>query len=159
MAQIVALKTKTQWFRQMAHEQLDKWLDAYEKHFEHTSQPTLSQLSQFFTDSRPQLWGAFLQGAIDEHFAPLLDQQQAACPQCGKKCHQRRKAPKAIVTLNGPVALERPWFYCTACHLGFSPLDQLLEVAGQHHQFDVQQKALKLAARMPFAEASEVFEE
>jgi hypothetical protein len=154
MAQVVALKSKKQWFRQMAHEQLDKWLDAYEQQFEQTSTPTLSQLSQFFTDSRCQLFGALLQGAIDEHFAPLLDQPQAQCPKCGKACRQHRKSTKTLVTLNGPVQLERPWYYCKACQIGFSPLDQLLEVARQHHQFDVQQKVLKLAARMPFAEAS-----
>jgi len=159
MAQVVALKSKTQWFRQMAHDKLDQWLDAYEQHFEHTSTPTLSQLSQFFTDSRPQLFGALLQKAIDEHFAPLLDQPQAPCPRCGKACRQHRKSTKALVTLNGPVQIERAWFYCKACRIGFCPLDQLLEVARQHHQFDVQQKALKLAARMPFDEASEVFKE
>ena len=45
------------------------------------------------------------------------------------------------------------------CRHGFHPLDKVLGLAPQHHQHDVQRRVVKTAARVPFAETCEQFEE
>jgi hypothetical protein len=52
--------------------------------------------------------------------------------------------------MHGPDVLTRPYYYCHDCQYGFSQLDQALELAQQRKQYDLQHKALRLLAEMPF---------
>ncbi len=62
-------------------------------------------------------------------------------------------------TLLGAVTLERPYFYCAACHHGFYPLDEALGLSGQRKQWDVQQAGVKLGLEMPHQRASKLLDE
>src|SRR5437867_1258670 len=37
--------------------------------------------------------------------------------------------PRAVLTVCGPVAMERPWYACGACRRGWSPADATLAAA------------------------------
>ena len=58
--------------------------------------------------------------------------------------------------MQGPLVLERPYFYCSGCKHGFHPFDQALELAQAFHQYDVQAQVVELAAEMPYSRAAEI---
>ncbi|MGA2401075.1 MAG: ISKra4 family transposase [Syntrophobacteraceae bacterium] len=53
----------------------------------------------------------------------------------------------------------RPYFYCPHCRLGFHPLDEIVQLADELHQHDIQKRISKLAANVPYEEAAKMFEE
>ena len=56
------------------------------------------------------------------------------------------------------MTLERPYFYCAACHHGFYPLDEALALSGHRKQGDVQQAGVQLALEMPHQRASKLLD-
>jgi len=146
-------------FRQMLHDELDEWVDELMFLFEDDRQPNLMEISEVFTETRQKFLGACLQRLIETKYAHLLDQEYYACPKCGKVCKKRLDSRKHMVTMQGPSRIERPWFYCTDCSHGFMPLDSVLEMSRKKHQFDIQKKAVNLAAEATFSRASEIFKD
>ena len=146
-------------FRQMIHEEVDKWVDELLVVFDKDKQPTLMELSDLFTETRQKFLGASFQKLIEQKYSDLLEQQYASCPKCGKPCKVRRHSSKQLETMQGPSSLNRPWFYCIDCSLGFSPLDKVLEISRKRHQFDVQKKAVNLSADVTFDRGSDIFKE
>lgn len=146
-------------FRQMIHDEVDKWVDELLVVFDKDSQPTLMELSELFTKTRKKFLGTCLQRLIEQKYSYLLEQEYCPCPKCGKSCKKRRYGSKQMVTMQGPSSLNRPWFYCTDCLLGFFPLDEVLEISRKRHQFDIQKKAVNLSADTTFARGSEMFED
>jgi hypothetical protein len=150
----------TEDFREMIHDEVDKWVDQIiDEVFEEGKQPTIMELSQLFSKTKQKFFGACFQALIEQKYAGLLDQEYAPCPRCGKMCKKRRNHQKEMVTMQGPSVLKRPWFYCVDCSYGFSPLDKVLEISRKKHQFDVQKKATRTAAEVPFSGGSELFSE
>ena len=123
------------------------------------SPPTLRELSEGLQATRRDLQGAILQGAVEERFTEWLQQEFAECPRCGRRLRRKRFEKKVVSTLQGQFPLDRPYFYCSDCRHGFCPLDEALGLAGQTHQFDVQHRVTRLAARLPFEEAVAAVEE
>lgn len=121
--------------------------------------PSLRELSEEFQATRRDLLGAILKGAVEEGLAEWLEQEAAACPRCQRRLRRKRFEKKTVSTLQGEFVLERPYFYCPECRHGFCPVDAVLGVASQTHQFDVQHRVTKLAARMPFEDAVASVEE
>ncbi len=147
-------------FRDMVHDEVDKWVDLIiAEAFADGKKPTLTQLSELFAKTKKQFFGACLQILIEKKYAGELDREYAPCPKCGKVCKRRREDTKKIVSMQGPSALRRPWFYCVDCSYGFSPLDQVLELSRKKYQFDVQQKATRTTAEVPFSSGSDLFAE
>lgn len=146
-------------FRHMIHDEVDKWVDELLVVFDKDSQPTLMELSELFTKTRQEFLGTCFQRLIEQKYSYLLEQEYCPCPKCGKSCKNRRYSSKQMVTMQGPSSLNRPWFYCTDCLLGFSPLDEVLEISRKRHQFDIQKKAVNLSADTTFARGSEIFED
>lgn len=150
----------TEDFRDMIHDEVDKWVDRIiDEVFEEGKEPTIMELSQLFSETKQKFFGACFQALIEKKYAGLLDQEYAPCPQCGKMCKTRPGHSKEMVTMQGPSALKRPWFYCVHCSYGFSPLDKVLEISRKKHQFDVQKKATRTAAEVTFSGSSELFAE
>ena len=144
----------------MIHDEVDKWVDEIVSDvFKDDRQPTLTELSDLFAQTKQKFFGACLQTLIEQKYAGLFDQDYAPCPKCGKRCKKRRMSSKELVTMQGPSDLKRPWFYCTDCSYGFSPLDKVLELSRKKYQFDVQRKSVKTSAEVPFGCASDMFEE
>lgn len=147
-------------FRDMIHDEVDKWVDQIiDEVFEEGKEPTVMELSDLFSKTKKEFFGACFQALIEQKYAGLLEQEYAPCPQCGKVCKKRRGNMKQMVTMHGPSVLKRPWFYCVDCLYGFSPLDKVLEISRKKYQFDVQKKATRTAAEVPFSGGSELFDE
>jgi len=131
----------------MAHDALDTWLDQLEAKTDHP--PTLREISDRFLTTRLELLSACLETVIQQHYAKDLQQTEAHCA-CGRRLRRRRVDAKEISTLHGCVTLHRPYFYCDACGVGFHPLDAKLGLAPQHHQYDIQERATRLGADLPY---------
>jgi hypothetical protein len=147
-------------FRHMIHDEVDKWVDQIiDEVFEDGKEPTVMELSQLFSETKQTFFGACFQALIEQKYAGLLEQEYAPCPKCEKMCKKRRGNLKQMVTMQGPSALKRPWFYCVDCSYGFSPLDKTLEISRKKYQFDVQKKSTRTTAEVPFSGGSELFAE
>lgn len=116
-------------------------------------------MNEVFTKTRQKFLGACLQRLIEQNYAHLQEQEYCSCPKCGKRCKRRRDASKEMITMQGPSNLKRPWFYCTDCSCGFSPLDEIVEISRKKYQFDIQKKSVKISADVAFSRGSEIFEE
>ena len=141
----------------MAHEVLDGWFDQMLPLFEAGKEVTISDLSRQFSDTRGELLGAVMQAMMEKAYYHHLHQEHAACPDCTRIYKRKRFDKKVLSTLHGELTLDRPYFYCTVCKVGFHPVDDVLAIAPEHHQYDVQKKAIKLASSLPFEESAEQF--
>lgn len=145
--------------RKVAHQQLDKWLDQMKPLFDQEKPPTLLELSRHFTQTRTTLLGGVLQSISESLYNHFLDQKQCHCPQCTTLLNRKRIDAKQYNSLQGPGTLERPYFYCRDCKIGFHPLDEALELTRAFHQYDIEEKVLKLATEMPYERAAELVSE
>jgi len=143
--------------RTLTHEAVDRWFNQVVPLFENGQKPTISGLSQQFSDTRGELMGTIMQTMIEKAYHDHLHQEHAPCPECTRVFKRKRFDSKALSTLHGEFTLDRPYFFCTKCKIGFHPLDDVLVVAPELHQHDVQKKAVKSASRMPFEESAEEF--
>ena len=109
----------------MAHQALDEWLEGLKPLFEHTESPTLMDLSAQFMRTRGTLLGACLEALSEQLYSHYQDQHQGDCPGCGKCLNRKRVDPKTVTTLHGPMTLQRPYFHCRDCEIGFHPLDEI----------------------------------
>ncbi len=143
----------------MAHDALDQWIDTLAPLFDQDRPPTLMELSAHMTGTRGAFLGGCLEALTQELYRHHRQQRQADCPGCGKRLNAKRMDRKTVSTLQGKISVERPYFHCRDCHIGYHPLDEALALAQEVHQYDVQEKVLKLAAEMPYARAAELVSE
>jgi len=144
--------------RQRLHERLDQWLDRVEERVKEPK-PTLEQLTQAVWELRQELMGGLTEEILHQRYGAEVAQQTASCPRCGRLVAARAPVSRTLDTLLGSVQVSRPYFYCTACQHGVSPLDDALGLAEGRKQFDVQKAAAKLAAEVPYDTAQELFAE
>jgi hypothetical protein len=95
-------------FREMIHNELDKWVDELLVLFDEDSQPTLTDISEVFTETQQKFLGACVQVLIEQRYADFLSQEYAPCPQCGKLWKKRTEPSKEIITMQWPSSLTRP---------------------------------------------------
>lgn len=143
----------------MAHDALDQWIDTLAPLFEQEKPPTLMELSAHMTGTRGAFLGGCLEALTQELYRHHRHQRHADCPGCGKRLNAKRVDRKMASTLQGRISVERPYFHCRDCHIGYHPLDEALALAQEVHQYDVQEKVLKLATEMPYARAAELVSE
>ena len=146
-------------FQAMAHDALDKWLEGFSTFFQREEPLGLEELSDHFQNTRSEFLSGCMQAAIEKLFPHMMEQTQAQCLRCKKTLNRKRSDERKVSTMQGEFSIWRPYFYCADCHHGFHPLDGVLGLAPQHHQHDIQRRVVKTAARVPFAETSEQFEE
>jgi hypothetical protein len=146
-------------FGLIAHDVLDKWIEGFRPFFEREEPPKLEELSDHFQKTRTEFLSGCMQAAIEKLFPHMIEQTNAECPHCGKTLTCKRSDERKVSTMQGKFSIWRPYFYCTDCRRGFHRLDKVLGLAPQHHQHDVQRRVVKTAARVPFAETAEQFEE
>ena len=82
---------------------------------------------------------------------------QVTCPKCDGVLRARERVCRTVETMVGPVPLERPYFYCRACHAGVYPLDEVLGVVPGRKQLDVQKAVATLVTEVPYDEAQTLF--
>lgn len=143
--------------RALAHEAMDKWLDALAPFSEKGKKATLRELSHHFTSTRSQLFGACMEAAIEKHYADELNRQWCECRRCARGLKRVRLDAKEFSTLHGRFVLKRPYFYCSDCEEGFHPLDDILEAAPENHQYSIQEQSTLSSAQLPFGGSAELF--
>ena len=144
--------------RQRLHERLDHWLDSLETRVKEP-QPTLEELTHAVFALRQELTQAVTEGLVEQMHRALVEQQTAACPQCGQTLSARGPQERTVETLVGAIRLRRPYFYCERCQLGTTPLDEALQLMGRRKQPDVQKAAVRLTKEVPYETACELFAE
>ncbi len=78
-----------------------------------------------------------------------------ACPSCAEAARCVGYRGKGIVSLLGPVRLERPYYHCTPCGQGFCPWDAVLGVTRTALSPAAAEVACVAGVQGSFAEASE----
>jgi len=143
----------------MAHDALDQWIDTLAPLFEQERPPTLMELSAHMSATRGTFLGGCLEALTQELYRHHRHQRHTDCPGCDKRLKAKRMDHKTVSTLQGKISVERPYFYCRDCNIGYHPLDEALALAQEVHQYDVQEKVLKLATEIPYARAAELVSE
>jgi hypothetical protein len=144
---------------QVMHQGLDDWLEGLRSRVERTEGVSLRELSELFLETRGALLGPCLASLAQGLHGHYREQRQALCPGCGTTLNRKRVDPRTVATLQGPVTLERPYFYCRDCRIGFHPLDAALGLAEEAHQYDLQDRLTQVSARLPYAESAALFHE
>jgi len=76
-----------------------------------------------------------------------------ACPKCGEEVYWERYEPRHYTTTLGEMKLERAYYYHSACHCGWVPLDERLKLGANEQSPRVQEMVSYLGAFMPFEQA------
>ena len=145
------VRARKQWhtLRQQLHERFDQWLDTLEQAW-HEPPATLSEVTATVWDLRQQLTGGLTETIVAHAHAGERQRTQASCPQCARVLKVQECVRRTVETMVGPVALERPYFYCRSCHVGLYPLDDALGVVAGCKQLDMQHAAAQLATEVPY---------
>ena len=90
---------------------------------------TLGDLEQQVVRLGKDLSNALLAG-VCQLTAPAVPARHVACA-CGQVASYQRWRPAQVLTVLGPITVQRPYYHCAHCHHGFAPLDaQLALCAG-----------------------------
>jgi hypothetical protein len=130
--------------------EVEGWLEQFRSMAEQGMRPTLQELSEQLMRTRSELLGPCMQAAIELLYRPFFTDTTAVCPLCTRPLSRKRMAAKTCSTMHGEFTLTRPYFYCSACGWGGHPLDSALGLAREHHQYDVQERTVRLAADLPY---------
>jgi hypothetical protein len=147
-------------YRQTAYEAVDIFVERISPHLESDRPLSLEQMSEIFQQERGCLLGRLLEGFIENRYGEIADQMQASCPRCDKilSTYKKGKIGRDLETMQGDVHVERTYFYCRGCKIGFYPLDIALNLSGRKKQYDMQRRALDLIADEAFKRAEHHFE-
>jgi hypothetical protein len=119
-------------------------------------QPTLAALEQHVVRLLKELGATLLAGlsALEGSVPPAT----LVCA-CGQQARLLRRRGAQVITLLGPITIERPYYLCVACGHGHAPLDQQLQIcAGSRSQALDELLALLGATQDSFAQAASVLE-
>jgi hypothetical protein len=104
----------------------------------------------------PLLLGAVIEASTSE-LDPRLARQRAACPTCRRKTKPHQARRRQVLTICGPLDLERPWYHCGRCGHGWSVVETTLGVAERARlSAGLAEWVTRLGATAPFREAAEV---
>ncbi len=143
--------------RQRLHEHFDRGLDQVDSGMKQKP-PTLDQLAQAVFARRQDLLGQVTQGLVEHTHRRTLAQDTTGCPHCGRTLAARGPVRRTVETLVGPVTLERAYVYCGLCQVGFSPLDEALELWPRRKQGEIPKAAARRATEVPEETAAERFQ-
>jgi hypothetical protein len=160
-AELISLdevRARKQWesLRQQLHACFDQWLDRLEEQLPE-SEPTLAAVTKTVWNLRQALTGSLTETIIAHVHRGEHTRSQSCCRQCDRPLTARAPVQRTVETLVGAVQLERPYFYCPACHVGRYPLDEVLGLSPGRIQLDVQKAAAKLITEVPYDEAQRLF--
>ena len=152
------VRARKQWstLRQQLHKRFDQWLDTLEQQW-HEPPSTLTEVTTTVWDLRQQLTGGITETIVAHVHRDEYNRTQVTCPRCDGVLRARERVCRTVETMVGPVPLERPYFYCRACHAGVYPLDEVLGVVPGRKQLDVQKAVATLVTEVPYDEAQTLF--
>ncbi len=76
---------------------------------------TLGEIEQKTRAERRLLMGQLLPRLLAERTRDV-PQTRPRCPKCGKRMTLQADRMVAVETIEGPVTLQRPYYYCRSCH-------------------------------------------
>lgn len=153
-----AIPDKLTMFRDKAHKIADSWVDSLAPALCGDKSLTLSEISDLFEGKKAEFMGSLVKEFIGAHHQETIEQSLAPCPKCGKLCKAKRRTSRRVESRQGSSLLERPYFHCRKCGIGFTLLDKALELSHRRKQYDLQRLALDYIAEMPYERAAELFE-
>jgi len=105
--------------------------------------------------------GQLVQQELAKAASDEADFPPQACPYCGEqRLYSMRKKKRTLVTTKGEIHVERTVWLCAACRHSHAPFDRAMGVArGAKWTPEVERNAARLAAAVPFEEASEILRE
>jgi hypothetical protein len=77
------------------------------------------------------------------------------CPKCGQEVYWERYERRNYQTTLGKMELERAYYNHSACHCGWVPLDERLEMGASEQSLRVQEMLSYLGGFMPFEKAQD----
>src|SRR5262245_46338606 len=160
-AEVIAfeeVRARKQWdtLRHQLHARFDQWLDTLETQW-HKPPSTLSEVTATVWVLRQQLTGGITETIVTQVHESERQRTQARCPKCPRVLKVQAHVWRTVETMVGLVELERPYFYCRACRVGFSPCDDALGLVAGCQQLDRQQAAAQLGTEVPYDTAQALF--
>jgi len=154
------VRARKQWstLRQQLHERFDQWLDTLERAWPEPP-ATVSEVTATVWALRQQLTGGLTETIVAHAHEGERQRKQARCPKCARVLQVQEQVWRTVETMVGPVALQRPYFYCRSCRVGLYPLDAALGLVAGCKQLDMQHAAVKLVTEVPYDTAQSLCEE
>ena len=81
--------------------------------------------------------------------APAEFEREVPCP-CGQKARFHQMRPKQLLTILGPITIQRPYYVCPACASGQSPRDAELDVQATEYSPGVRRMLAVVGGEMSF---------
>jgi len=81
--------------------------------------------------------------------APANLEHEVPC-RCGQQARFRQMRPKGVVTVLGPITIQRPYYVCPACGSGQSPRDAELDVQATEYSPGVRRMLAVVGGEMSF---------
>ena len=81
--------------------------------------------------------------------APTEFEREAPC-RCGQKARFHQMRPKQLLTILGPIIIQRPYYVCPVCRRGQSPRDAELDVQATEYSPGVRRMLAVLGGEMSF---------
>lgn len=119
----------------------------------------LEQISTQLLTQGQVITGALLQEVLKTRGAEEIARTQYPCPHCGDILCKKGDKSRDVETRHGKISVERPYFYCATCENGYFPFDDVLGLAPQKKQYDLQRAASRLLSQLPYEEAAAIFYE
>jgi hypothetical protein len=87
---------------------------------DHTPEPNLSQIEKVVLELRERLSEEMVQGVLEGQEAkqPAMS---PPCPKCGQKMKYKDQKEVTPLTFVGEVEIERAYYHCEKCKVGFFP--------------------------------------
>jgi hypothetical protein len=152
------VRARKQWdtLRHQLHERFDQWLDTLETQW-HEPPTTLPEMTATVWNLRQQLTGGITETIVAPVHRGEHDRTQGNCPRCDGIVRAQECVCRTVETLVGPVQLERPYFYCRRCRMGYYPFDEALGMVAGCKQLDLQQAMGHLVTEVPYDTAQSLF--
>jgi hypothetical protein len=103
--------------------------------------------------SAARIGNAMVQGAVN---LVAASQPAAAECGCGRELAAHSAREKTVMTMTGPVAVERAYFYCRRCQEGTAPADRVLGVEGETCSTALRKAVAAAGREVPFARAADL---
>ena len=89
--------------------------------------------------------------------APSKHEPSVPCD-CGRQARLHEMRPKQLLTVLGPITLQRPYYLCSHCHQGQSPRDEELDVTGTKYSPGVRRMMAVVGSDRSFEHGREELE-
>ena len=85
---------------------------------------------------------------------PDADHRTVPCS-CGRAARFKEMRAKTFLSVIGPIRIRRPYYFCSHCCKGQSPVDSALDIAGRESSPDVRRMEAVVGSNAPFGRGCE----